>query len=163
MHPLRSPARRQQEKNQILVAASLFFKTSSWLSPFSFPAWLQLSPELPQTCDLCRGQFFTWMFLKSSTARLEAVLAGATLLQGGHGLQPGWDMCLFLCTAGTAGTADSQDRAVWAQVRASELGLGHASWLPGRLGVFLHRLQVITLLELCMCVGCAVRPKRKFL
>lgn len=67
-----------------------------------------------------------WMFLKLSSARLEAVLAGATLLQGGRGLQPRWDTCLLLCTAGTA---DSQDRAVWAQVRASELGLGHASWL----------------------------------
>lgn len=92
---------------------------------------------------------FTWMFLKLSTAPLEAVLAGATLLQGGHGLQLRWDTCLFLCTA------DSQDRAAWAQVRASELGLGQASWLPGRLGVFLSRLQVIALLELCVCGLCS--------
>lgn len=103
---------------------------------------------------------FTRLFLKLSTAPLEAVLAGATLLQGGHGLQLRWDTCLFLSTAGTA---DSQDREAWAQVRASELGLGQASWLPGRLGVFLSRLQVLALLELCVCVGCAVRLKRKFL
>lgn len=44
--------------------------------------------------------------------------------QGGHGLQPRWDTCLFLCTAGTADSRQSSlgsSPSLRAWIRARQL------------------------------------------